>query len=87
MIWGRRRRELDQRKGRYRSLKVRDLVEAIEREAWPPGARCVQVESPGCIVPGETSTAGARECDQVELCARFHLIAFRSSDEQSGTAR
>jgi hypothetical protein len=35
MIWRRRRRESDRRKGRYRSLKVRDLVEPIERKAWP----------------------------------------------------
>jgi len=36
--------------------------------------RCVQVESPGRIVPRETSTAGARECDQMEPRERFHLI-------------
>jgi hypothetical protein len=39
MIWRRRRREADRRRGRYRSFKVRDLVEAIESKAWPPGRR------------------------------------------------
>jgi hypothetical protein len=37
MNWRRWRRESDRRKGRYRSFKVRDLVEAIERGAWRPG--------------------------------------------------
>lgn len=37
IIWRKWRLESDRRRGRYRSFKVRDLVEAIESKAWPPG--------------------------------------------------